>query len=182
MFIKSLLTSIVVSSIVSSIIIFTFLKVFSSDKIGFVRSGEILKSYKGLAIAQKQFELEYKIAKGNSDTLLKRFDLAKNNLVLKKKSPSDWKKQLQFAENNFLQYQKSADDQLKARQAELSSNAITKINFFIEDYGKSHDYKYILGSTDNGNILYGKVSDDITKEILDGLNNSIPDKDLTPVK
>jgi outer membrane protein len=69
-----------------------------------------------------------------------------------------------------LEYGKRAEEQMAAREQELSKNATDKINSFIEEYGKKNEYRLILGANGTGNVMYGTEGDDITDIILTELN------------
>ena len=153
---------------------FIYHRYFNSNKVVYVRTGEVINSFNGFKQAQKQFEGEIAIAKGNTDTLAQRLKVLRENIDLRKKSSQEWAYKVGKAENEFIQYQKNAEIQLQSRQQELSRNAISKINLFIEEYGKEKGYKLILGSTEDGSILYGFSEDDITKEIIEKLNKKYP--------
>jgi len=45
------------------------------------------------------------------------------------------------------------------------------INRSVERYGKEHHYKFILGATGNGALMYADESEDITKEIIAYINH-----------
>ena len=40
----------------------------------------------------------------------------------------------------------------------------------MKNYGEKNGYTYILGSNEAGSVMYGKESQDVTKEILEALN------------
>ena len=47
---------------------------------------------------------------------------------------------------------------------------LKKVKNFIKDYGKQHDYDFILGANDGGSVHYGKADKDITADIVKALN------------
>ena len=47
---------------------------------------------------------------------------------------------------------------------------LKKVKTFIKEYGKKHNYDFILGANDGGSVHYGKEDKDITKEIIKELN------------
>ena len=47
---------------------------------------------------------------------------------------------------------------------------LKKVKSFIKDYGKQHDYDFILGANDGGSVHYGKADKDITADIVKALN------------
>lgn len=175
---KQVLFSVLLSILATAGILAIYHFYFQIYKIAYVRTGEVISAFNGFKDAQKQFEKDYSVVQGNADTLKRRFEAIRADQELQKKSAKTWAYQLGIAENEFMQYQKNAEAQLNTRQAELSRNAVDKINVYIQDYGKAKGYKLVLGSTDNGSILYGQEGDDITKLILEGLNKKYPSDSL----
>ena len=47
---------------------------------------------------------------------------------------------------------------------------LKKVKSFIKNYGKQHDYDFILGANDGGSVHYGKADKDITADIVKALN------------
>lgn len=160
--------------VVSLATVYLYTEFIRKERIGYVRTGEVIQSFNEFKRIQRQFESELRVVRGNADTLRTRYEALKNDPQRKNKSTQDWAYQVGKAENEWLQYQKNAEAQMQARQQELSRDAIDKINLYIQDYGKQKGFKLILGATDGGNILYGESGDDITKEILEGLNKKYP--------
>ncbi|MFL5730509.1 MAG: OmpH family outer membrane protein, partial [Cytophagaceae bacterium] len=85
---------------------------------------------------------------------------------------AEWGYQVGLAEKEYLQYNQTAQEQLQQRQRQLSGQVLTTVNTFIQDYGKNHGYKIILGTTNDGSILYGLDQDDLTSVILEELNKN----------
>jgi len=62
-------------------------------------------------------------------------------------------KEKQFAESN------------QKIQADYNTQIITQINQYVIDYGKQSGYKYIFGTTSNGNIMYADDAEDLTQKM-----------------
>ncbi len=139
---------------------------YFNSKIGYVKTGEVLQKYSEVIKADKIFEAEKNTALANLDTLKNRF------LRMKAigSTTNIYKQELNIAENEYFDYQKKADEQLNKRKMELTSEAINKFNAFIKNYGERHGYRYVLGATTDGSILFGSPKDDITEDVLKELN------------
>ncbi len=46
-----------------------------------------------------------------------------------------------------------------------------QLNQYIKDYGQGHQYTYIFGTNGDGNLMYAKENKDITKDVLNFVNN-----------
>lgn len=139
-----------------------------NKKIAYVRTGEIISKYKGIINANKLFSEETRIIQSNVDTLKSRFENAKR-LAEKSNNQKLWFEAGQ-SEKDYQNYSLKAQEDLRKREQELSSSLIGKINTFIQEYGKSKGYTLILGTTDDGSILYGNEGIDLTEVILIDLN------------
>lgn len=170
---KNISISVLVSLSLTAIAIVGYDFLFK-EKIGFVRSGSVLQQYKAMDEANKQYEKEMLQVQANYDTLKNRYE----NLKVREKTISgsektEWAYRLGVAKNEFDKYNMQAGEQMEKRKQELTKDILQKINLFIQDYGKKNNYKLILGTTNEGSILYGKDADDITDNILKELNGEV---------
>jgi outer membrane protein len=143
----------------------------SKQKIGYVKNGTLIQKYQGMIDANNQFAVEVNIARNNSDTLRSRFEsLKRKESSVKPAAKGEWGYQLGLAEREYLQYSEAVDKQLQQRQQQLTKEVLDKINSYIHTYGEEHGYRFILGTTNEGSILYGLEQDDLTDQILSDLN------------
>jgi outer membrane protein len=151
--------------LVCIISILTYRSFFSvTDKIGYVKIGILIEKYDAMKEANNAFKSDLKMAQINYDTVSARV-----GGILRSKASNGVKS---AAEKEFQEYQQKFNADLQKRKQELSGSAINTINDFIEDYGYKHGYRLILGTTVDGNILYARQEDDLTKEILSELNEA----------
>ena len=148
--------------------IFT-LVAFSScneQKIGFVDNGELINEFQ----EKKDLENKYKL---------------KNDAFTKKRDSISQAFQIEYAALNKRQQQSGAlnqkaqflQQQLQIEQQQLQQgfqteidSIISKVNTFVEDYGKTNNYTFILGKNEAGSVMFGKAENDLTQDILEGLN------------
>ena len=141
-------------------------QLWSKKKLAYVKTGTLLEKYEGIVSASKELENNTKTIQANVDTLKNRV-LSLQEKYRKDKSVYG---KLSVAEKEYSSYSTTAGQEIGKLRAELLKKNVDKINAFIKEYGKKHAYAYILGATENGNILYAPDGDDITEEVLEGLN------------
>lgn len=78
--------------------------------------------------------------------------------------------QAKAKEQQFLQYRQAIQQKAQAEEARVNQEILTEINAYIKQYGKEKGYDFILGATENGNIVYAAEGKDITDDVLAGLN------------
>ncbi len=70
-----------------------------------------------------------------------------------------------------LELQLRSEDQELKRMNEyfskdLSQKVWSRLNQYIKEYGESKQYKVVLGTQGNGNVMYAQKGIDITAEVL----------------
>ena len=128
---------------------------------------DIESKYKGKAnAAQKKLEGEVAKFKVDAASFQKNAQsngqewAQKNGQVLQQRE-----QQLQMMQQQMLEDLQNQSD----KERETVVNAVKK---FIKDYGKENGYSYIYGTGQPATVLYAEDKYDITKEILDLLNQN----------
>jgi outer membrane protein len=148
----------------------------TKPKIGYIKSQELFEGYEGMKEARAKYEEKVGSWQSNFDTLsrdyqqsLVRFDKDYNKLGAKEKAEKT--QLLRSQMQNLEQYKQTIEEKAKKEDEALTQGIYNQVNEYIKKYGESHGYTIILGTTSNGNILYGKEHVDITEEVLKGLNS-----------
>ncbi|MDJ1486052.1 OmpH family outer membrane protein [Cytophagaceae bacterium YF14B1] len=164
---KNLLSGIAIGLVLNLLVLGIYHFSFK-EKIAYVKTGVILEKYSGMKQANDQFQQELKSVQQTADTLRARYETLKNA----NQKTADWGYKLGVAERDFQQYSQNAQQQLQQKQQQLTADVLDRVNSFIENYGKKNGYKIILGTTQDGSLLYGEPGADLTDQILSELNSS----------
>ncbi|MEQ9441097.1 MAG: OmpH family outer membrane protein [Cyclobacteriaceae bacterium] len=78
---------------------------------------------------------------------------------------------LRKKQQNLMQYQQNLSNQLMEEESKVNDELYEKVSDFLEDYGKTRDFKLVLTYTKNSGVLYADDSLDITSEVVLGLND-----------
>lgn len=153
----------------------SFVVTDSGSKIGYVRSVDLIYGYDGTKAAQAKFTKQKEGWQANLDTLKAEFN--RSLLAFKEKksemSKSELTRQQQLLsskESQLQQYAQAIAENSEKQDNEIMQSVLNQINSFTETYGKEHGYDFILGTSSDGNVLYGKGSLDITQVLLEALN------------
>jgi len=148
----------------------------SRAKIVYVDTNKLLTGFSEANTANKELEKEQKeyeknlkalqdSVKAQMDLMSKEFDSASD---AKKTS---LRKKLQKSNDDMNRYEQYGREEMMKRHQERMGKILQKVNTFVAEYSKDKHYDLVLGSTANGNILYGSESRfDITNELVKGLN------------
>ena len=135
----------------------------------------LFEEYKGTKASKKNFEAKKLVLQSNVDSLLndwkkelkyyekERSSMSKKELALKQELLSNKQQQING-------YQQAIQKQIREEEQKLTQTVFNQLNAYIKEYGKEKGYKYILGATGSGGLLYADETDNITEEVLKGLN------------
>jgi len=137
----------------------------------YVRTGYILENYKAMIAAREQLNNDMKQAQQNVDTLYKRMEsLGKKQQITTGAEREQIAYQFGMAQSDYEKYTEGVRKQFEEKQAEYSGKVILQLNSFIKTYAEEQGYDYVLGTTNEGSILFGKTNLDISEEVLKEIN------------
>jgi|TARA_B110001469_G_scaffold9082_1_gene9009 outer membrane protein len=147
------------------------------QKIGFVDNGILINEYQERVDIEAKLQTKIDAFKMRTDSLRSAFELEIKEAELKarKMSQSDIQKlsqELQQKEQVLSQRVQFEQQQIAQESQTLNDSIINKVKDFVQTYGKSNSYNFILGSNEAGSVLYGEDTSDLTQEILKALNES----------
>jgi outer membrane protein len=106
----------------------------------------------------RAFQMEVQIAQTKAATMPK----AKQDALMG---------QLQQKQGILQQQYQISEKAISQESQTLNDSLLNKIKDFVADYGKTNGYDYILGKNEYvGTVYYGKEESDITKVVLEKLN------------
>ncbi|MDO5978916.1 OmpH family outer membrane protein [Flavivirga spongiicola] len=147
-------------------------------KIGFIDNGVVINDYQEKKDLEAKFQIKEEAFRKKFDSIDQVFKLEVQQFQNSAKKMSQSKAQEKYQElgqkQQFLEQQKQVEAQQfqKAFQTQIDT-VIVKVKDFVKDYGKKNGYTYILGTSDAAaNVLYGTDENDLTKTILDALNEA----------
>ena len=120
--------------------------------------------------------------KTRTDSLRSAFELEIKEAELKARKMSQsaiqkLSQELQQKEQLLSQRVQFEQQQIAQESQKLNDSIINRVKAFVQDYGKSNNYNFILGSNEAGSVLYGEDASDLTQEILKALNENYSLKD-----
>ncbi len=148
----------------------------SQDKIAFVRSADLINGFTSMQETQERFKEKDQQWRQNIETLgtelekaIEQYESEKDALAPDRRSEREF--ELQLRREQYVHYAGSLGKKARQEQREMMQAALDKINAFVKDYGAARGYTMILGTTAEGNLLYGHDAADITEEVLKALNS-----------
>lgn len=154
--------------IILAIAFSVFWSSYKSKKIGYVNTSIVYDGFK----LKKELETKYKTVQLTRQNLLDSIKFKVQYLSLKGNAMNENEKmQINELQRSYLVKEKEFNEDNDVTATQYSEQIWKQINQFMSDYGKQNHYDVILGATGQGNIMYAKEQDDITKEIIEYINN-----------
>lgn len=88
--------------------------------------------------------------------------------------------ELQQLQQEITEFQEKAASDFRRKEAAAQDEFFSNIRSFLQDYNKDGRYDYILTYQKGGQILLMNESYDITREVIDGLNDHYRKKQAPP--
>jgi outer membrane protein len=143
----------------------------NEKKIGYVFIQEVFNDFD----MKKEMEIKFKHTQSVRQRILDSlgFELKvmdKNLQAMKNVKPEDVHP-LKVREEEFIAKKKqyTQDDAVMSKQ--FDKQIIAQLNQYVKDYGKEKGYDYVLGNDGNGSLMYASEADNLTKEVIQYIND-----------
>lgn len=144
-------------------------------KIGFVDNSKLINDYQKKKDLEAKFQIEIDAFGRRVDSIGQSFQaraaqLQEKDPQMAQKSTQDQYQALAQQYQNFQQQSQMEEQEIQKRGQTEIDTLIKTVKAFVKDYGEKNGYAFILGSNEAGSVMYGKESQDLTKQILEALN------------
>jgi outer membrane protein len=161
-------------------VIFLAVKLYTGEQIYYVDSSKLLKDYKEMEDARKEYTKKMEAYKANVDTLTSGVQKQIEQYEKESSKMSDREKKLSrelinTRQQELMDYQRAIDQQAREEDQKIMGKVLNNINTYLLEYGKKKNCRYVLVAA-NGNIAYGNESLDITADVLKELNERYASK------
>lgn len=166
-----------INAVVLALVVFLLIRSFDrqEEKIAYINTLKLLGDYEGMKDARIELEQKTAVWRANVDTLgmelensIKKYEKERSSLTEKECRLSE--ELLRNKQGQYQQYQQAIQQKIAEEDKKISEAVLSRVNAYIEEYGKKHGYQFILGASSNGNIIFAEKAADLTEEILTGLN------------
>ncbi len=127
-------------------------------------------------LSAKQQELESDF-ESRSQSFMKRVEDAQYKMqrgLVTRAEAEELQQQLAQEEQNLAGLQNNYAMQLQEEGVVKNRQMIDKLEQFLEEYNKGKGYNYIFSYSFGGNLLYGDDALDITRDVIEGINEAYP--------
>jgi outer membrane protein len=151
------------------------------DKVAFIDNSKVINDFQMKIDIEERFKLKDEAFKKKTDSVGQAFQIEAQafQMAAAKMSKSEQQKKYQELgqKQQVLQQQFQYEQQIMQQEfnTEIDS-VISKVNKFIEDYGKKNGYTFILGKNQAGSVMYGVDTKDITEDVTKALNSEFASK------
>lgn len=168
--------------ILSVMVLVAFASCQEQQKIAFIDNGKVINDYQMKIDIEDQFKIKDEAFKKRMDSIGKAFQLEAQNFQVAAQKLSKQKQQEQY--QALGQKQQGLQQQFQYEQQQMQQmfnvemdSVISKVNTFVNDYGKKNGYAFILGKNEAGSVMYGKEENDISETVTKALNDAFKGTD-----
>lgn len=143
----------------------------SAPKTGFVLIQDL---YNGFHM-KKEIEKKYQQTKNARDKILDSLSLELKILANKIQSEQEKIKstieEFNAKRDEYVQRKQTYEEDNVALAKKYDKEILTQLNQYVKDFGEKNQYTYVFGNDGNGSLLYAKEGENITKQVLEYINN-----------
>lgn len=160
----------------------TLLASCTQDKIGFVDNAKLMNEYQEKIDMENKYKKKFEKFDKKTDSISKLFQIEAEAFDANKNKMSPGAAQAKYQEllqkKQLIGQQLQGEEQVIVQESQKEIDSLkSKVRKFVKDYGKNNGYTFILGSTENGSILYGSEAKDVTEEVVKALNKAYGKKE-----
>lgn len=156
-----------ITGIIVIIVITACFFIFFDKKVAYVNTYQLYEEFK------LKKELEEKLKKTQLsrqvilDSIKSKIQLVGINKDLSDQMLAD---KIQELRQTYFLKEKQFSQENESQAQQYTDQVWEQLNQYVKDYGKEHRLKYILGANGQGSIMYADESNDITKELIEYVN------------
>ncbi len=144
-------------------------------KTAYVDTSELMKDYQEAKDIEAKYKAKANVAQQKLEGEVAKFKAdAQNFQKNAQANGQEWAQKngqaLQQREQQLQMMQQQMLEELQVKSDKERETVVNAVKKFIKDYGKENGYSYIYGTGQPATVLYAEEKYDITKEILDLLN------------
>jgi len=147
----------------------------NAPSIGYIYNDQLFSEYNGVKDSRAEYQKTVNTWQQELDSLEKDVQQAIDVYRKDFSQISDRERQLRSQiikekQERFYALQQSVEEKKKAHDIQISGAILKQVDSYIQDFGKSADYDFIIGVTDAGNLLYANEKQNLTDMVVSGLN------------
>ncbi|WP_178991335.1 OmpH family outer membrane protein [Winogradskyella schleiferi] len=152
------------------------------EKIAFIDNGKVINDYQMKIDIEDKFKTQNENFSKQRDSIAKTYQMEMQSIQQRLATMSPQKQQEES--QAFSQKWQPVQQQMQMQQQQMEQmfttemdSVISKMNKFVEDYGKKNGYTFILGKNQAGSVVYGNEANDITEGVIEAINESYSGKE-----
>lgn len=146
--------------------------------IAFVHSDTLMNQYKLAVSMRSEFEAEQRRLESDLQSRQQSFQeevesfqrQAQLGLITRDDAQAK-EQELMLQQQELIELNDTYANRLMAKEMEMNVELYQKITDLLERFNQEMGYDYILGFSPGGGILYAREKHDVTREVLNRLNN-----------
>jgi outer membrane protein len=144
-----------------------YLRSKETKKIGYVTT---LKVFEEFAL-KKELEQDYQKVQIARQTYLDSIKLNVQTLSVQESKDAIREEKINHLKKAYLLKEDQFDKENENLYSQYNEQIWNQLNQYVQDFGKEQGYDYLLGASGQGSIMYAKENEDVTKEVIEYVNN-----------
>jgi outer membrane protein len=141
-----------------------------SPRIAYVDPGELYDSFHMRKQLESRLAATEQARKNTLDSLMSELKVIQDDISHQKKRNEEDVRTLSLLQKSYMMKQEQFKREVESMSDKYNSEVYAQINEYVKDYGSNKGYKYILGANGQGSLMYAVEGDNITKDMIQYIN------------
>jgi len=155
-----------------SVISFVLYLYFTKEKIAYVNLNKVYKEFE----MKKELENKLISIQQNRKTIIDSLEIQLRAFSrhFEKAVKIDEKEQLMFDQKKeeYRSKKKNFTEDNQALTQQYTDQIMKQLNEYVRNYGKDHNYDFLLGADNNGSIMHAKEQFDVSDDVIKYINKA----------
>ena len=148
-----------------------FSMINSGSKTGYILIGDVFSKFQMKKDLEKKYEEVKNQRQRILDSLAIQLRVFSNDLKNQKTISAQEEERYNYLRQDYIQKKQQFDEDNKQMTGQYDKQILTQLNQYVREYGKQNGYQYIFGSDGNGSLMYAEQQNDISKPVIEFINN-----------
>lgn len=144
-----------------------YLRSKENKKIGYLTTIKVFEEF----ALKKELEEDYKKIQIAKQTYLDSIKLNVQSLSVQEGRDAGREEKIDRLRKAYLLKENQFNQENEHLYSQYNEQIWNQLNQYVQDFGKEQGYDYLLGASGQGSIMYAQEKEDVTKEVIEYVNN-----------
>ena len=141
-------------------------------KVGYIQINQVFEKFDMKKDMVEKLQKETKAKRDLVDSLAVGVQLLSDEISSSDEPTESMENALQYKRVQYFNHRQEYENMMQEKTQQYDQEIVERLNSLVSDYAKKNNYDFIYGADGSGFLMYGEKGHDVTKQVIQYLNNS----------